>query len=462
MTEEKVQPVKCPICGTKNEPDAEQCKMCSTALIKTKEGKIKLTVPKLPGDIINMIDIEDPGTRKTLEELALIPGVSRMKAVYLYQSGITSIEEYVEKAFHGERMSKNFTRMVTNRILMSQVKGKKKEARIPCPSCKAPNSPKNKKCKACGFDIESEMASINMEYVEKKLSTTAEEVFGELLDSKAFTALPDDLKAQVALVLDSDDFEDVQAMPEAFEKLGVDSETLEIKGKPVSGEVATSDQGEAEEEEPVEAEPEPEPEPEPAPEPVKEVEPEPEPEPESGPEPAPEPVKEAEPEPEPVEEKPAPKPAKTPKPTPAAEPEPGPEPVEEKPAPEPSETPEPAPVPEPEPKPADGPKPAASDATKKMAAQKEKIKKALLAKIDEWQKAGYDTSGLENYLDDIKEFKEQAKIALKKGKIVKKQMKEQLDAWREKGFDVSELEPLLETDIIAFKKKAKDVLKKQK
>ena len=595
-TEKKPEPIKCPICGKVNEPDASECKMCRTELKPTEEGKIKLKMPRVAGDIITMVDIEDPGTRKTLEELALIPGVTRMKAVYLYQSGITSIEEYVEKAFHGERRSDNFTRMVTNKILMSQVKGKAKKERIPCPSCKAPNDPKNTRCKACGFEIELEMATLKMDEVKERLSRTAEEVFGDLMDSKAFTALPEDLKAQVALVLDSDDFEDVDVMPEAFKKLGVDSETLDIgelpPADPVEAEEAEKEPGEA----PVEAEePEPdkeanaEPEP-PAGEPEKEakaevkpeikseaepeaeekpeekpeeptaveeeVEPEPEAEPpeeepeeptpdpeepgpapeepkaEAAPEPDPEPESEAAPAPEPEEPAPEPEAEQAPQPEPepeapvaesepepeepAEEPEPespaaepevpeepededdendddeggtfsfeeepvkeepeSPEPVEEvqeperEPEPEPpAAEPEPEPAPEPEAKPepatqkAKGDKTAMSDeGARKMAAQKEKIRKALIQKVEEWGKAGYDTTGLDDYLEDVKEFKEQAKTVLKKGKVIKKQYQIQLEAWKEKGFDVSELEPLLETDVLAFKEKSKEVLKSQK
>ena len=45
----------------------------------------------------------------------MIPGVSRVKALYLFQSGIASIEEFIGKAFHGERLSKNFSRTVKGR-----------------------------------------------------------------------------------------------------------------------------------------------------------------------------------------------------------------------------------------------------------------------------------------------------------------------------------------------------------
>jgi hypothetical protein len=158
----------------------------------------------------------------------------------------------------------------------------------------------------------------------------------------------------------------------------------------------------------------------------------------------------------------APKPAeKAPETAPGeAKPEPEPEP-EAKPESEPE--PEPEPEAKPEQAPAKPDKPTMSDeGAKKMAVQKEKIRATLMTKIEEWGKAGYDTTGLEDYLDDVKEFKEQAKASLKKGKVVKKQFEIQLEAWKEKGFDVGELEPLLETDVLAFKEKSKEILKAQK
>ncbi len=96
-----------------------------------------------------------------------------------------------------------------------------------------------------------------------------------------------------------------------------------------------------------------------------------------------------------------------------------------------------------------------------MAAQKKKVRETLLYKIDEWKRAGYEASDLEDYIDDIKTFKVKAKEALKKGKVVKKQYQKQLEMWKEKGFDVSEIEPLLDTDVEAFKEKAAEIIKQQ-
>lgn len=430
--------VKCPICGTVNEAGAEECKLCKTMLVRTESGKLKIESPKISGDILLMIDIEDPLTRKTLEDLALIPGVSRMKAIYLFQSGITSIEEFVEKAFHGERLSKNFTRMVSNKILMSSIKTEEAEERIPCPSCSAPNKMDASNCGVCGFEIEKEMSALDMENVASKLSGTAEEVFGELLESEDFEVLPDEMKAQVAMILESDDLGDVDELPDQFK----DTTFLE-EGPTVA-------------EQPPELVPE-----EPEPEPEEEDEDEDEDEEDEEPfafeqEASPEESPEIEPEPEVAEAEP--KPAEEEPEAVEEPPEPEPEPVAEEPPRAVAET---KAEPEPEPVAEEPPKPELSP-SEKMAAQKKKIRETLLKKIDDWTKAGYDVTGLDEHLEDIKAFKAKAKEALKKGKIVKEQYQEQLEIWKEKGFDVSELEPLLDTDIVAFKEKAADILKKQK
>ena len=113
MSEEEI---KCPICGTMNKNDSETCKMCQTRLSKKKDGSLKVTSPKSHGKTFNMVDIEDPITRKKLEELTLIPGVTRKRALYLYQSGIHSMEEFLQKAFRGERYSDNFSLLINSII----------------------------------------------------------------------------------------------------------------------------------------------------------------------------------------------------------------------------------------------------------------------------------------------------------------------------------------------------------
>ncbi len=330
------EPIKCPICGTKNMPGSTECALCKTLLSRSKSGKLKVKSPKLPGDILMMIDIEDPVTRKKLEELAMIPGVSRVKALYLFQSGIASIEEFIEKAFHGERLSKNFSRTVTNKLLMASIKagkGEEEDAKLICPSCDAPNEPDVTECKVCGFEIEKDMETIDMDDVSDKLSGTVDEVFGELMESDDFTSLPDSLKAQMAVILDSDDFEDigeVTAEMELFD-LGEGEEAVghEVT-EPVGQEVETDEPAPEpthEEPEPKEFGPVPEEEPEPAEEETYSFETAAD-QPES-PEPVVEDEEEAteeepvsEPEPEVVEEPEKPEPEPEPEPEVAEEPEP--------------------------------------------------------------------------------------------------------------------------------------------
>jgi hypothetical protein len=115
MTENQI---KCPICGKLNEHTANSCKMCKTHLSKSDKGSLSVKSPKSRGKTITIVDIEDPITRKKLEELTLIPGVNRKKALLLYQSGIHSMDEFLQKAFHGERMSANYSRTVANKLLV--------------------------------------------------------------------------------------------------------------------------------------------------------------------------------------------------------------------------------------------------------------------------------------------------------------------------------------------------------
>lgn len=431
MTEEASK-LKCPICGTMNEPTSTDCMLCRTQLAKQDSGKVKVEAPKKGGEVFNIIDIEDPETRKRLDELTLIPGITKIKALYLYKSGITSMEEFLEKAFKGERFSKNFSRTLANKLLVSSIRGGKtspETAKILCPSCNAENMPEEMKCKVCGFDMEGDMAKIDMEDFSGKLSGSVNEVLGDLVQNEDFSALPDEMKATVAQILDGEDIDFDAKMPENIESLGLKKEDLE------------EDAGKAQEAQ------------KPAPE---EKKPEPE-KPRESPKPdIQKPIPKAEEMPGPEPEKPAesPKPAKQ-KAAPKAE---------EKPKPAPKKAAE-APKPEiPAKATAPAPQPAAQTAVaaEKMAAQKEKIKNTLKTKLDEWRKAGYDVSGLEDFLDNVEVFKAKAKVILKMGKVIKEQYAKQLEAWREKGFDVSELEPLLATDIDAFKEKAADILKKQK
>jgi hypothetical protein len=430
MTEEASR-LKCPICGTLNDPTRTECMLCRTQLARQDSGKVKVEAPKKGGEVFNVIDIEDPLTRKNLEELTLIPGITKIKALYLYKSGITSMEEFLEKAFKGERFSKNFSRTLANKLLVSSIRGGKtspETAKILCPSCNAENMPDVQKCKVCGFDMEKDMDGIDMADMSSKLSGSVDEVLGELVQNEDFSALPEEMKATVAMILDGEEIDFDARMPENIESLGLKKEDLD--------EVAGRAQ-ELHKSAPEEKKPEPE---KPKESPKPDIQ---------------KPIPKAEEMPGQEPEKPAesPKPAKQ-KAVPKAE---------EKPKPAPKKAAE-APKPEIPAKAAPAPQPAAQTAVaaEKMAAQKEKIRNTLKTKLDEWRKAGYDVSGLEDFLDNVEVFKAKAKVVLKMGKVIKEQYAKQLEAWREKGFDVSELEPLLATDIDAFKEKAADILKRQK
>lgn len=227
MTEKDI---KCPICGTKNENGAESCKLCKTHLTKKDDGSLKVKSPKSRGKTITIVDIEDPLTRKKLEELTLIPGVTRKKALMLYQSGIHSIEDFLQKAFHGEKLSENYSRTVANKLLVRSLKRKDTNAEIPCPSCNAPNPMDSERCNVCNFDIKKEMDSVNLRNLSGKLSESVSEILTSLNESQDFEALPEDMKAQLAAAVDSDDIEFDMEKPKEMDTMGI--ENLEDEPEP--------------------------------------------------------------------------------------------------------------------------------------------------------------------------------------------------------------------------------------
>jgi len=228
--------LKCPICGTKNESTTENCKMCKTLLTKKEDGTLKVKSPKSRGKTITIIDIEDPLTRKKLEELTLIPGVNRKKALLLYESGIHSMEEFLQKAFHGERLSENYSRTVANKLLVQSLKNKKKKQDIYCPSCKAPNPPDTEKCNVCNFNIKEEMESINMASLSDKLSESVTELLVKLSESDDFKALPEDMKAQLATIVESDEVDFDLGKPKELNVLGIDLEKIDDENKKAADE----------------------------------------------------------------------------------------------------------------------------------------------------------------------------------------------------------------------------------
>jgi len=391
--------------------------MCRTVLTRKEDGSVKVKTPKSRGKTITIVDIEDPLTRKKLEELTLIPGVNRKKALLLYQSGIHSIEEFLQKAYHGERFSENYSRTVANKLLVQSLKNKKKKADIPCPSCKAPNPPEADKCKVCNFEIKKEMESINMASLSGKLSESVTELLAKLDESDDFKALPDEMKAQLATIVESEDVEFDMEKPKVMDSMGIDLDKIEaeVPAKQVQ-EKETPDpeqkRDDMSEPEGDAAEPDGN-ESDKAEEPGKEV-------------PATFKTK--------LEEAIAPKTEMASVANASA----GKSPVQDK---EPQKDPEPSPKPD---------------------AKKEKVRRILTEKLEKWRKAGYDTAGLEAYLEDVEGFKAKAKEVLAAGKVIRNKYRNQLDMWKEKGFDISELEPLLDTDLDAFAEKAKEILKKQK
>ena len=234
MTEESV---KCPICGTKNTQESETCAMCKSRLAKKENGRVSVKSPKPRAKTHVMIDIEDPLTRKKLEELTLIPGVTRRKALILYQSGIHSMEDFLMKAFQGERFSTNYTRTVANKLLVQSMGKKKKNAEIQCPSCNANNPIASKKCKVCNFDIESDMKSLDMKDISGKLNDSVKEILNELKDSEDFESLPEDMKAQFAAVIGSDDIDFEMEKPKEMESLGIDIEKIDEDVKEITQEI---------------------------------------------------------------------------------------------------------------------------------------------------------------------------------------------------------------------------------
>ena len=231
--------------------------MCKTLLSKKEDGSLKVSSPKTSGQNFNMIDIDDPITRKKLEELTLIPGVTRKKALFLYRSGIHSMEEFLQKAFHGERYSDNYARTVSNKLLMQSLKGKEEEQELLCPSCQAPNPIDANKCKVCNFEIEKEMAAVDLGNVSDKLSESVTEILDELDDDADFDALPDELKAQFASVIDSDDVDYDMEAPD-LDNLGIDLDKIDEETSEAEEEPETTEESETEEDAP-EEEPEPEP-----------------------------------------------------------------------------------------------------------------------------------------------------------------------------------------------------------
>ncbi len=217
-------PIKCPICGTLNPSNSEKCTTCWTKLsVDVETQEISVSSPKAQTDIYEIIDLDDPMTRKRLEELTMIPGVSKRKALYLYRSGITSLEEFVEKAFHGDQHGANYSRMVANKIIVSSMRGEKEEETVICPSCDSVTEAESANCKVCGKPMEQ----IDMSAVNQTLGDIANAYLDELAEDEDFAALPEDMRKQMASILESDS-EGVDDIAGTVEMLGDEFKELEI------------------------------------------------------------------------------------------------------------------------------------------------------------------------------------------------------------------------------------------
>ncbi|MCK4757091.1 MAG: hypothetical protein KAS67_01425 [Thermoplasmata archaeon] len=216
--------IKCPICGKLNPAGSDKCSVCWTNLSVDAETK-ELTVasPKFQ-EIYEMIDLDDPMTRKRLEELTMIPGVTKRKALYLYKSGITNLEEFVEKAFHGERRGENFSRMVANKIIVGSMRESNEEAStVTCPSCDSETDADSEACRVCGANLET----IDMVEVSQTLGEVANTYLEELSEDEDFAALPEDMRRQMASVLESDS-DNVGDISGAVEMLGDEFKELDL------------------------------------------------------------------------------------------------------------------------------------------------------------------------------------------------------------------------------------------
>ena len=251
---DEAETIKCPICGTSNPAETEKCSLCMTQLAVDPESKkISVIQPKDSGDVYSMIDLEDSQTRKELEQLTLIPGVTKRKALYLYRSGITSLEDFVEKAFHGDRHDKKFARIVTNKFILEDMKkgrgqAEEDEETVTCTSCGSATVVEGGNCKICGHEVEKEIESIEIADVSETLSGAVEEIFGELGEDDDFAMMSDEMKLQVASILDSDELDSddistvVDSLGDEFKEIGI----IEEKPEEPAGSDEPEDDGQEE------------------------------------------------------------------------------------------------------------------------------------------------------------------------------------------------------------------------
>ncbi|MBI5000168.1 MAG: zinc ribbon domain-containing protein [Euryarchaeota archaeon] len=198
--------MRCPVCGTQNEEEATSCVKCRTSLSK-KGKRIEVSAPKEEkvAEKLN-IDIGDPATLRVLEELMMIPGMTRAGAVVLYKNGVRGVEDFVSKAMSGDRKAGSMGRVIANKIILSQVKkGGKRERLVKCPSCNSPVKASLKKCGVCGAEVDVDIAAVDLAKAGERLSEAVKETLGDFSADQDFASLPDDMKAQIISALSSDE-----------------------------------------------------------------------------------------------------------------------------------------------------------------------------------------------------------------------------------------------------------------
>jgi len=197
----------CKVCGTPIPRGQNKCPLCGTEFSRSESGKVqsKVTSEKKAAEKLD-IDIADPEVRKTLEELTLIPGISRRGALILYKQGIRSVSDFIKKAMPGEALSERYAQVIANRLAIDSAKGndQKKEQKVPCPSCRSPNKATAKKCGVCGAQISTVKKNVDLERIQGRVNETIKEVLGDFAESEDFGALPGDMKAEIAAVLSSE------------------------------------------------------------------------------------------------------------------------------------------------------------------------------------------------------------------------------------------------------------------
>jgi hypothetical protein len=197
----------CKICGTPIPHGQAKCPLCGTEFSHGEGGKVKakVTSEKKAAEKLD-IDISDPEVRKTLEDLTLIPGISRRGALVLYKQGIRSASDFIKKAMPGEAFSERYAQVIANRLAIDSAKttSEVKERQVPCPSCRSPNKATSKKCGVCGAQLSAVKKNIDLEQIQGRVNETIKEVLGEFAEGEDFSSLPGDMKAEIAAVLSSE------------------------------------------------------------------------------------------------------------------------------------------------------------------------------------------------------------------------------------------------------------------